>query len=205
MDPVIAANCDLTNYKMEMQTFSPPATVLDNTPAGGTFGPIIVPADGRTISDVVIDLDWAHTWIGDLIARVDYDEDSNGSVDVSATIVCRPGRTVSCGPTGTGAGCSSNFTTGALYYFDDTAAASLPTTGCLSATNIPGGCYKPTGLGAGPLSVFEGRLKGGKWYLFISDNAAGDLLTLTKWSVHILNSPIAVEPTSWGTVKVLYN
>ena len=206
MDPIISANCDLTNYKVEIQTFSPPRTVTDNNATGTTFGPIVLAGDGLLIADVVIDIDWAHTWIGDVIARVDYDENNDTVIDASSTIVCRPGRTVSCGPSGTGVGCSSNFTTGAIYNFDDTAAASLPTAGCVSTTNIPGGCYLPTGLGATPLSAFEGRLKGGKWYLFISDNAAGDVLTLTRWSVHIFNDiPVSVEPTSWGNLKVLYN
>lgn len=202
--PVITANCDLVDHKMEAQTFSPPATVPDNNPAGVTFGPIVLPADGMFVGHVVMELDCSHSWIGDLIVRLDYDENSDDVIDATSTVICRPGRTGSCGPIGgAGLGCGSNFTTGAVYRFDDTTTVSLPETVC-NSTNIPGGCYRPTGLGAGPLSVFKDRTKGGRWWLFVSDNAPTDVFTLTRWSVHILNTPVAVAPTSWGQVKVLY-
>jgi len=200
--PVITANCDLVDHKMAEQTFSPPTTVPDNT--GVTFGPIVLPADAMFISHVVLDLDCSHTWIGDLIVRLEYDENSDDVIDVTSTVICRPGRTVSCGAGGSGSGCSSNFATGAVYRFDDTAVGSLPEIGCSNATDIPGGCYRPTGLGADALSVFEGRSKGGRWWLFVSDNATGDVFTMTRWAVHILNTPVGVAQASWGQVKALY-
>ena len=203
-DPVITANCDLVDHKMEEQTFSPPTTVPDNASAGATFGPIVLPADAMFIRHVVLELECSHTWIGDLIVRLEYDENSDDVIDVTATVICRPGRTGSCGAIGMGFGCGSNLTTGAVYRFDDTAASSLPESGCATLTDIPGGCYKPTGLGADPLSVFGDRSKGGRWWLFVSDNANGDLFAMTRWAVHILNSPVGVAPASWGQVKVLY-
>ena len=203
-DPVITANCELADHKMGVQTFSPPATVPDVDPAGVTFGPIVLSADEMFIGHVVLELDCSHTWIGDLIVRLLYDENSDDVIDATSTVICRSGRTVSCGPSGSGAGCGSNFTIGAVYRFDDTATSSLPSTGCFTGTDIPGGCYQPTGLGASPLSVFEGRTKGGRWWLLVSDNATSDLFTMTSWAVHILNTPVAVAPTSWGQLKVRY-
>ena len=202
--PVITSNCDLAEHKMAEQTFSPPTTVPDNNLAGVTFGPIILPADAMFISHVVLELDCSHTWIGDLIVRLEYDENSDNVIDVTSTVICRPGRTGSCGASGVGLGCGSNFATGAVYRFDDTAANSLPETGCSSGTDIPGGCYLPTGLDADPLSVFEGRSKGGRWWVSVSDNATGDVFTMTRWGVDILNTTVGVTQASWGQVKALY-
>jgi len=201
-DPVIAAECDLTEYKFETQTFGPPALIVDNVPAGTTFGPIVVPSDGMFIEDVVLVLDCSHTWLGDLIVRLDYDENTDGAIDASTTVICRPGRTGACGQAGTGVGCGSNLVTGSIYRFDDTATGTLPTANC--SGNVAGGCYQPTGVGAGPLSVFEGRTKGGRWWLFVSDNQGGDSGTLTSWTVHLKNTPVSTTHTSWGRVKSIY-
>ena len=203
--PVIAAECDLTEYKFETQTFSPAAVISDavaNVPSSVTFGPVVVPSDGMFIEDVVLELDCSHTWSGDLIVRLDYDENTDGVIDVSTIVICRPGRTGNCGPSGTGVGCTSNFVTGFIYRFDDTATGTLPTTGC--SGNIPAGCYRPTGIGAGLLSAFEGRTKGGRWWLVVSDNQSGDSGTLTSWTVHLKNTPVSTTPTSWGQLKAIY-
>lgn len=203
-DPILTADCDLTEHKMGEQVFSPPATVPDNDPTGISFGPIVLPADQMFVGHVVLELECAHTWIGDLIVRLEYDENSDGVIDVTSTVICRPGRTGSCGAGGTGSGCGSNFATGAVYRFDDSAVNSLPSTGCALGTDIPGGCYRPTGIDSSPLSAFVDRVKGGRWWLAVSDNLGGDLLTMTRWAVHILNSPVSVAPTSWGQIKLRY-
>jgi len=201
-----AANCDLTGYKLGEQVFSPAVAVPDNNPTGVIVGPIQLADDGLLIGDVIIDLNMSSTWIGDIIATVGYDADCDGTVDAQSIIICRPGRTVSCGTSGTGAGCSSNFLCANRLLIDDTAAAALPTTGCLSATNIAAGCYRPTGLGVGNLDVFNNLRKGGCWYLAVSDNAAADLITICGWSVHILNQPpVGVDAVSWSAAKQLFN
>jgi hypothetical protein len=123
-------------------------------------------------------------------------------MDATSTVLCRPGRTTSCGPSGSGSGCRANFTTGAVYRFDDTATNPLPES--CAESNIAGGCYLPTGVSASPLSVFRGLTKGGRWWLFVSDNALSDAGSVTSWTVYVLNTPVAVAPTSWGRLKVLY-
>jgi hypothetical protein len=204
-DPSGLANCDLTGYKSETAIYNPPVAIPDNNPAGVTVGPLVIPDDGTLVGDVVIDLRLNHTWIGDIIANVSYDENCDGTIDVQTTVFCRPGRTGSCGTTGSGVGCSSNFLCDNILLFDDAATASLPTTGCLSATNVPAGCYRPTGINAGLLSVFEGHRKGGCWYLSLSDNASLDTGTLCQFSVHVLNTiPIGVAPSNWSNVKATY-
>ncbi len=202
--PIVTMDCILTDHKGDTQTFNPPATVPDNDPAGVTFGPIVLADDHLFISHVVLRLDCSHSWIGDLIVRLLYDENGDGVIDTSATIICRPGRAISCGESGYDNGCGSNFVTGAIYSFEDTTANSLPQEACDPSFNIPGGCYRPTGFDTSPMEVFEGRRKGGKWWLFVSDNAAGDVLSLTSWSVYMLNAPVAVVPTCWGRPKLRY-
>jgi hypothetical protein len=88
--------------------------------------------------------------------------------------------------------------------FDDSAAAAVADGTCV--TPIAAGCYKPSVNGGSPLSVFRNRHKGGCWYLNVSDRAGGDTGTINSWSVHIKNQPpIAVEATTWGNVKTIYN
>lgn len=201
--PQLGPNCDLTGYKTEVQNFPTPVAVPDNNPAGVTIGPITVPNDGSKFLDVIVGLNWNHTWLGDIVAEVRYDAGCDGSTDAAELLMCRPGRTVSCGATGTGVGCSSNFIAANTYNFSGDATASIPSTGCASATNVAGGCYKPTGLGTdGNLDAFDQLFKGGCFYLFVSDNAGADLGTITSWQVHTLNErPVPTEVSSWSQIK----
>jgi hypothetical protein len=86
----IVANCDLTGYKSEVRTFNPGIAVPDNNPAGVTTPAIQFAADGSTIADVVIDILMTHTWIGDIVATVQYDETCDGTVDATSVVICRP-------------------------------------------------------------------------------------------------------------------
>jgi hypothetical protein len=151
-DPVITANCDLVDHKVEAQAFSPPATVPDTTSAGVTFGPIVLPADGMFVGHVVMKR-------RPRLRQQLHDR-------------CRlPFRR-----------------------HDD---------GLAAGDRLHHGYQHPGRL----LPAHGSRCrpaKGGRWWLFVSDNAATDVFTLTRWSVHILNRPVAVAPTSWGQVKVLY-
>jgi len=202
-----AANCDLTGYKSEFQF--PQAPVPDANAAGVTVGPIIVPADGSLIADVVIDLSMTHTWLGDLRVVVGYDELCDGAVDAQAVLLCRPRGTgttllTPCGGTATCCGCAADLTTASALMFDDSAAASLAEGTCVNP--VPAGCYKPSIAGGTPLSVFRNLRKGGCWFMNVSDGAAGDTGTILSWSVHILNqTQIGVQQANWSSVKRLYN
>jgi hypothetical protein len=204
----IQVDCDLTGYKSEAVTFPTPVSIPDNVAAGVVVGPIVLPDDGTLIDDVIIDINFGHSWIGDVIAAVGYDGNCDGTVDVVSTLLCRVGRATCVG--GSGFGCSSNFGTNststpgcAAYFFSDAVAAitcPASTPGFLAA-----GCYKPTGVGAGLLSVFDGLPKGGCWYLNVSDNAGADLGTICGWSVHIKNrGTVGVDAAQWSAVKTLY-
>jgi hypothetical protein len=211
---LIGPNCDVLGYKFERREFAPPLAIPDDDPGGITTPPIVLPADGDIVNDVVIDLQMNHTWIGDLIATVTYDPDCTGPLPaVSATILCRPdasGAAAStpdpCGDDIGGVGCASNLSCNNAYLFSDDALNSLGIGAFCgtSATVLPGGCYKP-GLGGTPLSVFRGLPKGGCWTLHISDNAFLDTGALCSWSVHVRNQrPVPTIDASWGSVKNIY-
>jgi len=204
----VQANCNLTGYKSEFQQLAG-IGVPDNNAAGITVGPIVVPADGSLIADVIIDLSMTHSWVGDVIVAIGYDELCDGAVDAQSIVMCRPRGTqvaanAPCGAATTGFGCAGDLTTASTLLFDDSAAAAVADGVCPNP--IPAGCYKPSPQGGSPLAVFRNLRKGGCWYMNVSDRAGGDLGTLLSWSVHILNqTQIGVSQADWGTVKRLYN
>jgi hypothetical protein len=204
----IVANCDLTGYKSEVRTFNPGIAVPDNNPAGVTTPAIQFAADGSTIADVVIDILMTHTWIGDIVATVQYDETCDGTVDATSVVICRPrgpaaGHPAPCGTTAT-AGCSGDLTTASRLLFDDSAVNTLAEGAAACTTTIPGGCYRPSTGGGTPLARFRGMRKDGCWTLNVSDRAGLDTGVILEWSVHLRNQTIGVEQSSWTQVKTLF-
>jgi hypothetical protein len=213
---MVGPNCDSTDYKGEQRQFVPPLSIPDNNPVGILTPPIVLPADGDIINDVIIQLNLSHTWIGDLIVTVTYDQDCDGPLGpVSSTLICRPDVSgdptmtpFPCGDDPGAVGCGSNLDCNNTYRFSDDAVASLGIgafCGATSATVLPSGCYKPNPVGGSPLSIFRGLLKGGCWTLSITDNAPIDVGSLCAWSVFVRNQhPVPAQPASWGHVKSQY-
>lgn len=210
--PQLGPNCDLTGYKTEVQSFSTPVSIPDNNATGVTIGPITVVADGTKFTDVIVGLNMNHTWIGDLHAIVGYDLGCDGSIDAQEVLLCRPGRVgaTNCSALGGGTegfGCSSNLVAANTYNFSSDATVSFPVAGCVSTTNIAGGCYNPTGVTAdGNMDAFDQLQKGGCFYMAIRDMGAGDLGTITGWQVHTLNErPVPAVSSTWTAIKALHN
>lgn len=199
--------CPLDGYKSFIQTLSPPVLVPDNNPAGGpTIGPIVTPADGSTITDVIVDFRMQHTFVGDLIASVTWDDDCTPSTPAlgPVNILCRQNRTGGCSTVqGSPFGCGADLLAANVLEFSDAGSAEAGEPLC--TTSIAGGCYLPDNDGAAlPFSIFDGRPKSGCWYLRVADYAGGDTGSVQEWSVHIQNSTTATEQASWGSVKGLY-
>ena len=201
--PEAGPNCDITGYKsFEIVGQFP---IPDGVAAGITIGPVLTPADGDIINDVIIDLRVQHTWVGDLIATVSYDPDCGGPLAaVSSRFLCRQRGTSAASPppcgTLAGFGCSGDLSCGGQLLFSDEALNELAVGSCPTA--IPPGCYKPSGAG---FSIFRGLPKGGCWYLTISDNALDDLGQVCQFSVHLRNQrPVPATNASWGVVKNIY-
>jgi hypothetical protein len=218
--PETLLNCDLTGYKSGEQVLVPATAIPDAPAAGGpgapvVVGPLVIAADGSLINDVILELQAAHTWVGDLKVDVIYDLDClQATPNVEMTALCRPKsgtaatlHNTPCG-TGTGVGCSGNLLAANVYRFTDgtgTPMADL-TAGC--TTNIASGCFAPSPTPAAPgtntFTVFNGLPKGGCWYLRAQDFVNADVGSISRWAIHILNSPTATNASSWGTVKTLY-
>ena len=203
-------NCDVTGYKSERIVYSTPIAIPDNVAAGVLLGPIFMPPDGDLVNDVVLELNAAHTWAGDLIMDLIYDPDCSGpAAGISARVLCRPRGTAADAPPPCGAatgtfGCSGNLVATTPYLFSDDALSSMAVgTGCTA--NIAGGCYKQSDIGGSPFSIWRGLPKGGCWYLRISDNAGADTGTVSGWAVYVRNQrPVPAVATSWGLVKGTY-
>jgi subtilisin-like proprotein convertase family protein len=207
LDPLEpAANCDLAGYKSFeiVQTL----TIPDNNPNGVTGGPIITAADGSNITDLIFEAQATHTWVGDLVFNLRYDQNCDGTIDAQANVICRPRGTdasqnAPCGP-GAGVGCSSNLVVGNVIRITDNVGTLLADGTCAGTTaNIPAGCYRSSTAGL-ITSAFGGRPKGGCWYLNVSDWAGADVGSVSRWAIHILNSPTSNLGSSWGAVKTLY-
>jgi hypothetical protein len=210
--PAAGPNCDVAGYKSERVTFDPPFPIVDNTDTDALVGSgLFMPADGDIINDVILEITWNHTWVGDIILTLGYDADCTGPLpEVATRVLCRPRGTnasgpVPCGVGPTTIGCGSNIGTSAnlpaTYFFSDEAPGPIAEGVCPTLT--PAGCYKPATGGA--FADFRGLYKGGCWRLRIADWAAGDVGTIVSWAVHVRNQhPVPVTAASWGLVKSVY-
>lgn len=151
--------------------------------------PIDVP-DSGIIKDIDIGFIMSHTWQGDLIFELEH-------AGTRVPILYRPGDSF-----GNGLGFSAdNFGSGGTEFLLDDEAAnfydSAPPNGW---GNVPdpgianvSGAWAPYGSGASGLTrtlgSFDGHDKNGRWLLHISDNAGGDVGTLTQVTLYISNIP----------------
>ena len=190
-----AGFCPIGDYKGLKLNVNLPLTDL----APVVTPPISFPIPDQIITDVVIDLEIDHTWVGDLDIVLVHTAD-DGTV-TEAALVARPGVPE------TTFGCSGDLVGDPQnkYYFATRAdLAPLGEFDC--PTVIPAACYATAVEDPDGLARFRGiACDDGEWVLHLTDNAAGDDGFVYNWSVHILcDSPVSVEPGTWGDVKALY-
>jgi subtilisin-like proprotein convertase family protein len=137
-----------------------PITIPDNLPAGITS--TIVVKDTRVISDLNVDLNMTHTFVGDLIVRLTHVDSG-----ISVELINRPG--VPATPFGCG-GDNVDAT------MDDEGTSPVETT-----CNAPPPALAGNLIPNSPLSAFDGMSIEGTWRLTCSDNAAQDIGTLDSW------------------------
>lgn len=209
-EPAAGPNCDVTGYKTERIVYSTPVPIPDNIAAGVMLGPIFMPPDGDIVNDVILEVDWAHTWAGDLIVDLIYDPDCEGPLaGIPSRVLCRARGTqvdarAPCGISTTNFGCSGDLSANNLYMFSDEALNPFAV-GASCALTVPSGCYKQSDQGGGSFSIWRGLPKGGCWYLRVSDNAGLDTGSVHGWAVYVRNQrPVPVAETSWGSVKNIY-
>ena len=151
----------------------PGGPLNDNaTSAGVTRFDIFVPDHGQILDFKAVNLDIAHTWVGDLNITLIH-KDSGTAV----TLVDRPGVPEST------FGNSDDLN--GLYSFQD-GFAPLPNASGATGLIDPG----TYGLEPGnSLDAFNGLDKFGDWSLVITDNAGGDTGTLFGWEIVLNNVP----------------
>ena len=127
------------------------------------------------ITDLNIQLDLGHTYIGDLIITI------NSPEFTSVTLLNRPGLP----DFGPNFGCSGNLVGGALnYVLDDDGTLDFGVTQC--PLNFPPGLYDTNP--SDQLSSFDGEVSQGSWTITVSDNAGADIGILNEWCL-IFNTP----------------
>ena len=177
--------------------------VPDGSPVGVQTPPLQLPPDGATVLDVVVDMAFEHTWIGDMNIKLYYDHDcSPSSIPFGpVSLLCRQ-QLAGC-PVDGCCGCSGDMFLFGRYAFGTngpTKEIAAAAQGC--PAEIPFGCYRQAVESQFTFSVFSGLRKDGCWYLDLQDGAGADEGTLQNWQINIANAQTtAVENATWGAVK----
>ena len=182
-DPVITCAGDPAPI-FGSATDAPGAAIPDNNPAG--VSATIDITDDFDITDLNVDLDITHSWIGDLVVTLTAPDGTT-----AAAIIDRPGVPA------TGLGCN-NTVNDILVTMDDEATDAIEGP-CLTEYN---GTFIPTEA----LSVFDGVSTLGTWTLTIVDNAGGDTGTLNNWTLNYeyiaVSNPLQVVLDANGMATV---
>ncbi len=144
------------------ETSTPGVAIPDNDPLG--VSTILNIAADETITDLDLDLDITHTWVGDIAVTL---ESPMGTV---VTVYDRPGVPAST------FGCSGN---DVLATLDDEAATPVEDE-CGGGVPAIAGSFIPNEA----LSAFDGQSTMGDWILTVSDNAGGDTGTLNAFTIN---------------------
>mgnify|MGYP000375852348 CR=1 FL=1 len=149
---------------------APALAIPDNDPAG--ISTTMTVTDDFVITDLNVDLDISHTWVGDMIVTLE------SPAGTSVVIVDQ------MGVPDTQFGCAED---DLQITLDDEGAAPIedecsgsPITGVFTPNN--------------PLSAFDGESSMGVWTLTVSDNAGGDTGTINSWNLVYDFDPIVAPP-----------
>lgn len=152
---------------------SPALAIPDNDP-NGTSDTINI-TGLRALTDVNVQLDISHTWMGDLIVTLEHDD-----TGTAVTLFDRPG------VPGSTFGCADNNLDGTA---DDEGNIADIENHCNGTDPWVSDSFVPTQA----LSAFDGEDLAGDWTLTVSDNAGGDTGTLNTWCIVPTEDATAVE------------
>lgn len=215
LESTAISSCDLLGYGTLTQTFTPPVAIPDNNQALVQVGSIPTVNDGGTIVDVVFDITIGHTWVGDLLARIEYGNCAGGPPTAASNVICRPRGTGASALSPCGSvsdfGCWADLgdaptpnvePTPLTYRFSDGAPAPMAEGTC--PTKLAAGCYRPSSMG-GSLAAFHLQHRGGCFRLLVGDYTPSDVGVVAAWAVHMSNdTPVAAHAASWGALKTIY-
>jgi subtilisin-like proprotein convertase family protein len=192
---LLASLCLFGSMQAQMYQNSIPVNVPDathvtgdcasGTAAGNASRVINVPISD-TITDpskVTINLNIAHTWLGDVVAELRTPSGSN------CALIKRLGAISSAA-----CGSSANFVAGNTLSFNSSNSITIPYTGLTSSDNIPAGIYSPIEGNDSthypqtiPLCNLHTFLDGvsilGNWALVMYDHGVGDVGSIQSWQI----------------------
>jgi subtilisin-like proprotein convertase family protein len=204
--PDSPGNCSVQGYKC---TRSPQLNldIPDDDPAGVfTDCIVVVPPGPDPIVDVVVSIEFSHTYIGDMNVQLFYDPGDGSPLLGPVSLMCRqqvPGCPLDASM---GFGCSGDLLQGGRYVFGTVGATKEIAAAGQCPSVLPFGCYREASESSNPLSVFNGASKNGCWFLHLQDGAGADLGVLYNWEVCLLNDGATpVEASTWGAIKATYN
>ncbi|MGB3342296.1 MAG: M36 family metallopeptidase, partial [Aequorivita sp.] len=166
------------------QSASPNVPIPDNNATGVTRTMTVT--ENVAITDLNVNLDISHTWVGDVIVRI------KSPAGTTAVIVDRPGRTSS------GFGCDGDDIFATL---DDEAATNVENE-CAPTVPTINGRFRPNN----PLSVFDGQNTQGVWEITVYDRDSGYTGTLNSWGIEyeyeITTTPLDVTLDATGNATI---
>ncbi|MEW5986903.1 MAG: SBBP repeat-containing protein [Chloroflexota bacterium] len=154
----------------------PNAAIPDDDPAGIT-DTLVIPTVGP-IEDLNVSLLAEHTWVGDLVVRLQHVE-----TGTTITLMDRPGYPPV--PSCNGNDVDATFDDEAFDRVEDECASSIP---AIQGTFIPNNL----------LANFDGQELSGAWQLTVADVVPHDVGALTMWCMlpTVNEADIAVEPAA---------
>lgn len=167
------------------------------------------------VTQIQVNLNLTHSWVGDLIVRLSYND---GNSTQTADLISRVGRsTSSLAPTVTGSPFGSSRALAGSYNFGDQFSATMWGGTGTMPTNVftpnafdagPGNGYRATtnsaavqpagGTVVNLNAIFGGMGATGTWTLFVADYGGGDTGAVASWSVTILPTPGAAALLGLG-------
>ncbi|RMA56802.1 HYR domain-containing protein [Ulvibacter antarcticus] len=168
--PVITCNGEPATV-VDTTTATPALAIPDADPAG--INTIMSVTDDFDIVDLDVDLDIAHSWVGDLKVTL---TSPTGTVVVLIDQMGVPA---------TAFGCSSD---NLLVTIDDEATDPIEDA-CDAGPPAATGPY----IGQEALSAFDGESTLGDWTLNVSDNAGGDTGTINGWGL-VYSHDVSASP-----------
>jgi len=148
------------------------------TGTSGVFSSAISVADDLLINDVSVTLnDFSHSWTGDILATLTYDDGTNPTSSIELF--------------GAAGVLGSSVDAGGTYTFADGGSSGFPGFGL--GNPMASGTYAPDES----FSAFDGLSSDALWTLSLNDQFGGDSGYLRSWTLTIDGDPASVpEPSS---------
>ena len=171
--------------------------IPDNQQIGTLIDIVPAPGEGLLLEYVQVELEIEHTYAGDLVLGLWYDQDMDGFGDVGPVyLMCTPGL-AGCEFDGC-CGCDGDLA--GTYFINDQGAGPLGEVACTPV--LAGGCYTPDSESP-PLSIFQGLPDNGQFLLYAWDYEAGDVGVVHSYAVWTkvgCNHPNLDVPSVYGSI-----